>query len=135
LVEVDHEVCPHDGVAAERRTRDPSGPIVRGGLVRHLVRPFLGALLVLICTAALAFGAGSAYAAPTTEPSPRQLWKEYPLEPLAGQPRRERVLSIPPAAVSRSSSSDRMLLIGGRALVVLILTDTVFLTPSSRVVR
>jgi hypothetical protein len=47
----------------------------------------------------------------------------------------ERVLSIPPAAVSRSSSSDRMLLIGRLALVVLILTDTVFLTLLSRVVR
>jgi hypothetical protein len=35
----------------------------------------------------------------------------------------------------RSSSSDRMLLIGGLALVVLILTDTVFLTLSSRAVR
>jgi hypothetical protein len=103
--------------------------------VRHLARPFLGAFLLLSCTVALAVGAGPASAAPTTERSPRQLWEEYPLEPLAGQPRRERVLSIPPAAVSRTSSSDRMLLIGGLALVVLILTDTVFLTLSSRVVR
>jgi hypothetical protein len=35
----------------------------------------------------------------------------------------------------REGAQDRMLLIGGLALVVLILTDTVFLTLSSRVVR
>ncbi len=104
--------------------------------MRHLARPFLRAVLLLSCTVALVFGAGPASAAaPATEPSPTELWEEYPLEPLAGQAPKQRDLSIPPAAVSKPSSSDRMLLIAGVALVVLILSDTVFLTLSSRLVR
>jgi hypothetical protein len=96
----------------------------------------LCALLLLSCTVALAFRTGPASAAaPTTKPAPTKLWEEYPLEPLAGEARTQRALSIPPAAVSKPSSSDRMLLIGGLALVILILSDTVFLTLSSRVVR
>ena len=48
---------------------------------------------------------------------------------------RQPVLRIRQPAVGDSSSPDRMLLIGGVALVLLLLSDTVFLALSSRVVR
>ncbi len=96
----------------------------------------LGALLVFFC-AALTFGVGQALAeAPAKEPSPAQLWQEYPLEPLeGGQAPRQGVLRIRTPAVGDASSPDRLLLIGGLALFVLVLSDTVFLALSSRVVR
>jgi hypothetical protein len=98
------------------------------------VRRQLAALLILSCAGALVLGVGSARAESGAEPPPTQLWQEYPLEPLTGQAPRERVPIIQPRAVN-SSSPDWVLLIGGLALVVFILTDTVFLALSSRTVR
>jgi hypothetical protein len=96
----------------------------------------LGALVVLSCTFALALGAGPALAeAPAKEPAPRELWEEYPLEPLESESRSQNILRIRPPAAGESSSPDRLLLIGGLALFVLVLSDTVFLALSSRLVR
>jgi hypothetical protein len=95
----------------------------------------LVALLIVSCAGVLAFGPGPASAAaPATEPPPTELWQEYPLEPLAGQAQRERLPGAEPPA-GKSSSVDRMLLIGGLALFVLVLSDTVFLALSSRTLR
>lgn len=100
--------------------------------VRHLA-----ALLVLSCAVGLAFGAESSLAAArSTEPVPRELWQEYPLEPLqGGQAPRRGILRIRQPAAPDSSSPDRMLLIGGLALFLLVLSDTVFLALSSRALR
>ncbi len=96
----------------------------------------LGALVILSCAFALALGAGPALAeAPANTPAPRELWEEYPLEPLeSGSPSRS-ILRIRPPAAGESSAPDRLLLIGGLALFVLVLSDTVFLALSSRLVR
>jgi hypothetical protein len=97
----------------------------------------LGALLVLSCSLGLTFGAEASFAAAGgKEPAPRQLWQQYPLEALdTGQAQRRPVLRIRQPTVGDSSSPDRMLLIGGVALVLLLLSDTVFLALSSRLVR
>jgi hypothetical protein len=103
-------------------------------VVRSLRR--LGALVILSCAFALALGAGPALAAgPANEPAPRELWEEYPLEPLESQSPSESILTIRSPAAGESSSPDRLLLIGGLALFVLVLSDTVFLALSSRLVR
>jgi hypothetical protein len=98
------------------------------------VRRQLAALLILSCAGALVLGVGPARAESAAEPPPTQLWQEYPLEPLTGKAQRERVPILQPRAAN-ASSPDWVLLIGGMALVVFILTDTVFLALSSRVLR
>jgi hypothetical protein len=100
--------------------------------VRHLA-----ALLVLFSAVGLVFGAESSLAAaPNSEPAPSELWQEYPLEPQeGGQAPRRGILRIRQPAAPDSSSPDRMLLIGGLALFLLVLSDTVFLALSSRALR
>jgi hypothetical protein len=97
----------------------------------------LAAVLVFCCAVGLAFDSESSLAAaPNDEPAPRELWQEYPLEPLeGGQASSRNTLRIRQPAEPDSSSPDRMLLIGGLTLVLLVLSDTVFLALSSRVVR
>jgi hypothetical protein len=97
----------------------------------------LAALLVVSCAFGLTLGAESSpAAAPNKEPAPAELWQQYPLEPLqGGQAPRRSILRIRQPAVPDSSSPDRLLLIGGLALFLLVLSDTVFLALSSRVVR
>jgi hypothetical protein len=103
-------------------------------LVRSLRQ--LGVLVVLSCAFALTLGAGPALAeAPANGPAPRELWEEYPLEPLESESRSQSILRIRAPAAGESSSPDRLLLIGGLALFVLVLSDTVFLALSSRLVR
>jgi hypothetical protein len=104
-------------------------------LVAFAVRLRLGALLILCCAGVLAFGVEQARAETTAEPSPTRLWQEYPLEPLAGKTPRQRISITEPTGVGNPSSPNWILLIGGLALVVLILTDTLFLALSSRVLR
>jgi hypothetical protein len=102
---------------------------------RRSLRQF-GALLALVCTTALAFGAAPTFAAaPASERSPTVLWEEYPLEPLGGPGLKKSVPSFRQAAAAEGSSTNWTLLAGGLALVVLALTDTVFLALSSRVLR
>jgi hypothetical protein len=107
--------------------------------VRHSGRRSLRqlwALLLLVCTGALAFGVGPALAAsPASERAPTVLWEQYPLEPLGGPGLTEGVPSFRQTAVAKPSSTNWTLLAGGLALVVLVLTDTVFLALSSRVLR
>jgi hypothetical protein len=107
--------------------------------VRHSGRKSLRqlwAVLLLVGTGALAFGAGQAFAAaPASERAPTVLWEEYPLEPLGGPGLREGVPSFRQAEVAKPSATNWPLLAGGLALVVLVLTDTVFLTLSSRALR
>ena len=97
----------------------------------------LTALLVVSSGVALTLGAEASLAAPPDgKPAPAELWQEYPLEPLqGGQAPRRSILRIRQPAVPDSSSPDRLLLIGGLALFLLVLSDTVFLALSSRVVR
>jgi hypothetical protein len=95
----------------------------------------LGALVILSCAFALALGAGPALAAGPANGPARDLWEEYPLEPLESQSPSESILRIRSPAAGESSSPDRLLLIGGLALFVLVLSDTVFLALSSRLVR
>jgi hypothetical protein len=96
----------------------------------------VGALLLLACVGALAFGTAPAFAAtPPSERAPTVLWEEYPLEPLGGPGLQRSVPSFRQAAVAKPSSTNWTLLAGGLALVVLVLTDTVFLALSSRVLR
>jgi hypothetical protein len=63
------------------------------------------------------------------------LWEEYPLEPLGGPGLKKSVPSFRQATAAEGSSTNWTLLAGGLALVVLALTDTVFLALSSRVLR
>jgi hypothetical protein len=94
------------------------------------------ALLALVCTTALAFGAAPAFAAaPPSERTPTVLWEEYPLEPLGGPGLKRSVPSFRQNAVAKPSSTNWTLLGGGLALVILVLSDTVFLALSSRVMR
>lgn len=97
----------------------------------------LTALLVVSSGVALTLGAEAAVAAPpSNKPGPTELWQEYPLEPLQdGQTPRRSILRIRQPTVPDSSSPDRLLLVGGLALFLLVLSDTVFLALSSRVVR
>jgi hypothetical protein len=97
----------------------------------------LAAVIVFCSAVGLAFGAESSpAAAPDYEPSPRELWQEYPLEPLeGGEASRRGILRIRQPAAPDSSSPDRMLLIGGLALFLLVLSDTIFLALSSRALR
>jgi hypothetical protein len=86
-----------------------------------------------VWTCALALGAGPALAAtPPSERAPTVLWEQYPLEPLGGPGLRKSVPGFRQAAVAEPSSTNWTLLGGGLALVVLVLSDTVFLALSSR---
>lgn len=101
--------------------------------MRHARR----SLLLLPCALALAVGAGPALAAAPTasQRSPTELWEEYPLEPGPGErseTKRQKLPDIEPAAASSGNST---LLIGGLALVILVLADMAFLTLSVRLLR
>jgi hypothetical protein len=63
------------------------------------------------------------------------LWNQYPLEPTPRPPVTRSASTIRFPDVAAPSSSDSTLLIGGLALVILILTDTAFLALSARVLR
>ena len=63
------------------------------------------------------------------------LWEEYPLEPLGGPGLRQGAPSFRQAAAAEPSATNWTLLGGGLALVVLVLSDTVFLALSSRALR
>lgn len=96
----------------------------------------LWALLALVCTTALAFGAAPAFAAsPASERSPTVLWEQYPLEPRGGPGLKQSVPSFRQAGVAKPSSTNWTLIAGGVALVILVLSDAVFLALSSRVLR
>jgi hypothetical protein len=99
----------------------------------------LRALLVVLCVVVLAFGAGPAQAQ-GREPLPTELWRKYPLDPSSEQGanvsiQAARSFVVPARANPPSSSSDSMLLLGGLALSVLILSDTLFLTLLGRRLR
>jgi hypothetical protein len=51
------------------------------------------------------------------------------------QPAAKRALARIAPAAAKASSSDTMLMVGGLALVILVLGDTVFLALSSRFLR
>lgn len=103
-------------------------------MVRSLRQP--AAILLVSCAVALTVGVQPALAAAPNEASPRELWQEYPLEPLhGGQAPSQNVLRIRQPAAPESSAPDRMLLIGGLALFLLVLSDTVFLALSTRALR
>lgn len=95
----------------------------------------LAAVLTLVCGGVLAVGAGPALAQGAAERPPSELWQEYPLEPLAEEAPAQSLPGLRPLAGAESSSPDRMLLIGGLALFVLVLSDTVFLALSTRALR
>jgi hypothetical protein len=98
--------------------------------------------LLLACVGALVFGAGPASGASgaqrasvgNSDPA-AALWNHYPLEPLPRPPATRSAGSVRFPDATAPSSSDSTLLIGGLALVILILTDTAFLTLSARVLR
>jgi hypothetical protein len=96
-------------------------------------------LLVVVCV--LAFAAGPAHAQDRArEPAPTALWEEYPLDPSSEEGasvsvQAVRRIGVPAFVTPAPSPSDSTLLIGGFALTVLILSDTVFLTVLRRRLR
>jgi hypothetical protein len=74
------------------------------------------------------------------QPAPQQAQKPKPVKKKAGtgssRPRVKQALPrVAPAAASQPSSPDNLLLIGGVALVILVLGDTIFLGFSVRFLR
>jgi hypothetical protein len=111
--------------------------MARSGRLRRL-----RSVPILACVGVLVFGAGPATAASggqqqssvgNSDPA-AALWNQYPLEPLPRPAVTRSAASVRLPDVA-TSSSDSTLLIGGLALVILILTDTAFLTLSARVLR
>ena len=94
-------------------------------------------LLLLACAVALAVGAGPAFAAAPTpsQGTPTELWEQYPLEPGPGERSETQVQQLPDIQPAAASSGNSMLLIGGLALVILVLADMAFLTLSVRLLR
>ena len=91
------------------------------------------AFLAVVGLAVLVVAAGPAQAA-TSKPPPKELWQEYPLDPLSEHGSSVSVQSIrmPVLRTSESSSTDSTLLIAGLALVVLALSSASFLLLARR---
>lgn len=103
--------------------------------LRHAWASLSVALIVLL---AFFFGTGTA-SAQTQSRHPTELWQTYPLDPHSEQGANLSVQSVRsadlvriPTLVKARASSDSTLLIGGLALVVLLISDTSFLVLTRR---
>jgi hypothetical protein len=68
-------------------------------------------------------------------PAPQRAQAPKAARKQARPPAKRSLPRVAPAATSHSSSPDTLLLIGGVALVILVLGDTVFLAFSARFLR
>jgi hypothetical protein len=120
--------------SSERRSGGQSS--LKGRSTLRLARASL--IVAGIVLLAFFFGSGTA-SAQTQSRQPTGLWQAYPLDPhseqganLSVQGVRSAELVRIPTLVKARSSKDSTLLIGGLALIVLLISDTSFLVLTRR---